>query len=290
MTKHGSVWIAVLVAAVGLGATGPRCDASRTESLRALDTGMQHYRSGRHTAALRSFREAVQVDESNDPAHYYLALLSFHQFHDENTAEKHFRRALDLNAGEPEYHYQYGALLQDAGKSEEALPYLQHAIDKRPDHFHAWYRLGQVRHAQGRMKDAVDAWTRSINFDPRFARPFIELGGLYLDFGHAREAAQVLRNCTENVAADPECHNELGRALQVQGDPEGAIAAFNRALSIKPDFAGALFNVGVAYRDTGNARKAVFYLKRYLAHADRKAEATRVTAAEQVIAGLDSTP
>ena len=51
------------------------------------------------------FREAVEVDDTNDQAHYYLALLSFHQFQDYANAERHLRKALDLIAISNKHFY-----------------------------------------------------------------------------------------------------------------------------------------------------------------------------------------
>ena len=48
---------------------------------------------------------------------------------------------------------------------------------------------------------------------------------LYLTAGHAKEAAQVLENCTQNAPHGPECFNEYGRALIGLGDRKADAAA-----------------------------------------------------------------
>lgn len=277
-----------LASLAGLLAAAPECDTSRTDSLRAVHAGITRYREGSYTVALKQFRDAVALDDTNDKAHYYLALLASHQFSDRAEAEKHFKRALDLNPGDPEYHYEYGALLVETGRPDQALPYLARTLEQRPEHFQACFRLGQVSYQQGRLREAVDHYTRAIHGNPRFTQAFVALGALYLERGHAPEARQVFSNCVANVPGDPECSNELGRALLATGDRRGAIGSFNDALAKRPDYAGALFNVGIAYRDEGDARKAVFYLKRYLAHANSRQEPARVAAAEQIVQALDT--
>ena len=285
MTAPRALGVALLAA---MASAAPQCDTRRTDSLRAVHAGIQRYKEGSHTVALKQFRDAVTIDDTNDKAHYFLALVAFHQFHDNRNAEKHFRKALDLKQTDPEYHYQYGALLAETGRYDQALPFLAHAIEKRPQHWQAQYRMAEVRFHQGRLREAVDRYTQAIHLNPRFSQAFVELGNLYLERGHAAQARQVFDNCVDNVPTDPECNNDLGRALLATGDRLGAISAFNQALSRRPEFAGALFNVGIAYRDAGDGRKAVFYLKRYLAHANHKMEPARVTAAEQIVQALDT--
>ncbi len=279
-------WLRLIVPLLALAVAAPTCDTRRTDSLRALADGMDHYRQGRQTQALKSFREAVVIDEGNDLAHYYAGLLAFHQFQDRTTARKHLKKALDIDPAQAEYQYQYAAVLQADGQPQDAIPFLQAALERNPEHGQAHYRMGIAQRAKDQLRASAQSFVRAIELSPRFDKAYVELGDLYLTAGHAKEAAQVLENCTQNAPHGPECFNEYGRALIGLGDRKAAISAFNDALARRPDFTGALFNVGMAYRDEGNARKAKFYLERYLKGADRRAEVDRVTAAEQIISGM----
>lgn len=267
----------------------PSCDTRRTDSLRALQEGLQAYGQGRQTQAMQRMEMAVELDDTNDLAHYYVGLLSFHQFHDTSAAEKHLRRALDLDPAQAEYQYQYAAVIQSKGDHAGALPFIEATITRSPDHAEARYRRGLARRHAGRLRDAAEDFGKAIELSPRFDRAYVELADLYLERGHAREAAQVLRNCTQNAPRGAECFNEYGRALMVTGDAAGAIAAFGDSLARRPDYPGALFNVGMAHRSAGDDQKAEFYLDRYLRVADRKAEADRVMAAEQIVSGTMKT-
>jgi tetratricopeptide (TPR) repeat protein len=52
-------------------------------------------------------------------------------------------------------------------------------------------------------------------------------------------------------------HNNLGLALQVQGDLKGAIACYHKALELEPKFAQAHFNLGVALYTQGDLKEAI---------------------------------
>ena len=49
----------------------------------------------------------------------------------------------------------------------------------------------------------------------------------------------------------------MGIALQEQGKLEEAIEAYNKALSIKPDYAEAYYNMGIALQDQGKLEEAI---------------------------------
>ena len=54
-----------------------------------------------------------------------------------------------------------------------------------------------------------------------------------------------------------EAHINLGIALQAQGKPEEAIAAYRAAIRLKPDFAEAHNNLGLALTDQGKLEEAI---------------------------------
>ena len=49
----------------------------------------------------------------------------------------------------------------------------------------------------------------------------------------------------------------MGIALQEQGKLEEAIEAYNKALSIKPDYAEAYNNMGIVLQEQGNLEEAI---------------------------------
>ena len=50
--------------------------------------------------------------------------------------------------------------------------------------------------------------------------------------------------------------SNLGMELKAQGDLTGAIAAFRRAIELKPDFEKARYNLGIALRAQGKTAAA----------------------------------
>jgi len=82
--------------------------------------------------AKRAAEKAVRLDGSLAEAH---AVLGFNTFWHEwlwDVAEKHFRRALELNPASADVRWMYAHLLSNTGRHEEALAQIEHARELDP--------------------------------------------------------------------------------------------------------------------------------------------------------------
>ena len=72
-------------------------------------------------------------------------------------------------------------------------------------------------------------------------------------------ATAARSSCTPDYA---EAHNNLGNALQDQGNLDEAVACYRRALELKPDYAEAHSNLGIALQDQGRLDEAIACYRR----------------------------
>ena len=75
--------------------------------------------------------------------------------------------------------------------------------------------------------------------------------------GQLEQAAAAYREALRLKPDYAEAHNNLGIALGAQGEIESAIEAYQHALSIKPDLVGAYNNLGNAFKNTGQHDEAI---------------------------------
>ena len=61
-----------------------------------------------------------------------------------------------------------------------------------------------------------------------------------------------------------EAYYNMGIALKDKGDPEAAIDSYKQALKIKPDYAEAYYNMGNVLKDKGNPESAIDCYKQAL--------------------------
>ena len=123
-----------------------------------------------------------------------------------------------------------GVQLNKAGRTEEGLQRLLHAVQVDPDWFLGHYNLARAYEDAGQTDEAL------------------------------HEYEQALRAKSNHVAS----HNNLGRILSDQGKYPEAIAHFEEALRYKPSFSAAHNNFGTAYIQLGNLPQAIHHFEEAL--------------------------
>ena len=115
-----------------------------------------------------------------------------------------------------------------------------------------------------RLDEAVDLLREAAELAPAEARAAIrhDIGYLCLRSGRFEEAADAFRTA---VLAEPGfalAHVRLGAALQALGDPDAALAAYERAAEIDGSRADAPFRAGVLLESRGRRAPALAALRR----------------------------
>ena len=162
--------------------------------LARLDYDAQLY----DAAALR-LKQAIALDPSMARAHDNLALCYEH-LGDFDEAERHYRRAIELNRGQakpsPWPHVNLAALLVVSDRLDEAEALLREALhfDARLPQAH--YRLGQILEKRGKLPEAIESLNRAVELDSNYAEPYYTLGRAYTRVGDeegARKAFETHR-------------------------------------------------------------------------------------------------
>jgi tetratricopeptide (TPR) repeat protein len=84
----------------------------------------------------------------------------------------------------------------------------------------------------------------------------------------ARDLTHSERSLPKNTIAaqeNAESYNRSGNAKRIRGDYQGAIADYNRAIELKPNYANAYFNRAVAQSELGDNSAALADLNRAIA-------------------------
>lgn len=144
-----------------------------------------------------------------------------------------------------------GGVLEEAGKSEEALACYTEAVRLKPNYPEGQYDLGSTLLKRGRLEEAVRHLTAALKHNPVFAQAHINLGKALLEQGKVAEAADHLSKAVRLTPDDAEAHYNLGTVWLMQAKPAQAIACFSEALRLKPDYSEAHSNLGVVLMRQG---------------------------------------
>jgi tetratricopeptide (TPR) repeat protein len=154
-----------------------------------------------------------------------------------------------------------------SGRYDQAASIYSRAIRDDPENADGYVGLGQALDAQHRTADAERAFRKAIDVEPTYWEAQKALGNFLLGHGRTSAAIATYRRVTELIPASPLGFNNLGAALELSGDFQGAAAAFERSLSLEPT-SSAYSNSGTMY----------YYLGRYADAARMYARATELSA------------
>ncbi|MCW8984919.1 MAG: tetratricopeptide repeat protein, partial [Thermoanaerobaculales bacterium] len=96
----------------------------------------------------------------------------------------------------------------------------------------------------------------------------LNLGNIAMAEGRLTEAESLLEEAVATNPASFEGWNALGIVFARQRDADGAIAAWERAHQINPEFVGVLFNLGLAHAQAGHLSQAIGYFEDFAARAE----------------------
>ncbi len=182
-------------------------------------------------------------------------------------SEKAFRRAVELDPGNWEYHYLEGRVLYELNRPRESEKELSQAIELNPSSVKAWTGLGQVQErfldfdgARASYQKALDHCRAS---DRDCAWPLLQLGVLDSRESASQTAERYLRRAVEARPDWAKPHFYLGKLLLGRDDLKGAQAEFEQAVRLdpaKPDYHYQLANL---YRQLGLERQAKLHFERF---------------------------
>ena len=209
------------------------------------------------TAALR----ALALDESLAEAHAALALIAVNYDYDWQTAEKEYRRAIELDPGYATAHQWYAEFLSWEGRFDEALAESERARQLDPlsliiatDHASILYFARQYDRAIAQSRTALD-------MDPTFLRA---RGILILSYVQTGKLAEAMHE-VDQWTPEPDGVWAWGWKTYVYGrwgrtaDAEHALAKFEQMLTHYPNDPKA--GLSFAYIGTGRNEQAISLLE-----------------------------
>lgn len=194
---------------------------------------------GYYTTALR-----LQPREGNRAEVHYSLGSALRKLGRIDEAVTQYREATRVKPGFAEAHNNLGTVLVSAGRLDEALTEFSETIRLKPNEALPHVNMADALRRLNRRDEAIASLRTAIALQPDLAFAHYSLGNLLNETGQLEAA---VREYQEALRYEPEAsahgiYNDLGVALALSGRRQEAIAAFDRALAIKPDFVDARNN------------------------------------------------
>jgi tetratricopeptide (TPR) repeat protein len=205
-------------------------------------------------AAAASNRTVVSSDEIAANAYFNLAWkLEGEERADGDpvAARRYYERTLALRPAHPDALNNLGNLFARQGRIAQARERFAAAVAADPRHANARLNLGRAFIAEGRPQVALPHLEEAVRMRPADAAAREALAQTLFRAGRPADAVPHYREL-KRFAATPAGLNNLGSALAAAGRLREAVAEFDEALRLDPDFAEAHDNLAVAYVHLGD--------------------------------------
>jgi len=143
--------------------------------------------------ALAAAKKAVELDDKSSDAHASLAFASFWGMWDSVTAEREFRRAIELNPRNGAAHHWYATYLMSQRRYSESLSEIEHAQALDPASKSVLADKGSILFRAGRQHEAIVLLRQMEETEPDFISPHRYLKEIYLlvaDYPHYLKEAK----------------------------------------------------------------------------------------------------
>ncbi|KAF2359103.1 Tetratricopeptide repeat, partial [Trinorchestia longiramus] len=150
-------------------------------------------------------------------------------------AQEVYERALFYDSTNPDIYYNLGVVLLERGRAQQALAYLDKALEMDPDHQQALLNSAVLIQESGNAAlrpVAVSRLLRLVQKDPKNERVYFNLGMIAMD----------------------------------DNDHKSAENWFRKAVELKEDFRSALFNLALLLTDDGRPLEAAPFLNQLVKH------------------------
>jgi len=171
------------------------------------------------TAAMK----AIALDDALAEPHASLAFIAETHEWDWATAEREYKRALELNPGDARAHHWYAGYLMYVGRLEQGIAEEVRARDLDPLSLPVNNALAGRLLVAGRYYQALDQVQKTLELDSHFAPAHQTLGWAYLNTGKHQEAIKEFQMAVQLSGRDDKDRMlDLGFAYAASGNREEA--------------------------------------------------------------------
>src|ERR1051326_5048434 len=153
-------------------------------------------------------------------------------------------------------HYNYGAVLQENGRLDQARQEYDAVLRLDPHYVKACVNLAQLLVTQDKLDEAKKYYERAIELDPQIAEAHTGYAYLLERLGEPAQARTEYETAIRLNLKTARLLYAYGAFLDKRGDVDGALVQYRRALDVDPNMADAHSEVATALFTKGDLKNA----------------------------------
>lgn len=235
-----------------------------------LVTAAQWASDGKLVESAGLLEEVIRARKDNTRAYAQLAELHFSQGRADGYLDA-LARGAKGNPGNFTMVSAYGIALVENQKYDPGIDILGQALALFDQDANVRGSLGEAYWKKGDYEKALEHFNAALALAPGDAIINGNFGNFYVAWGlKTRNPEYVKRSFAyfeAAIATDPSLasvHNGLGGAWKIMGNTAGAIASWEKAVALDPSYDLPVYNLALAYLETGDKTRALDFCRKYL--------------------------
>ncbi len=231
----------------------------------AYDLGIVYETAKKYSPAITYYKECLAHEPDAEIA--FRIAYCLNKMGDYDRSLNYCNQAIAMDSTDTEYLYFKANVLDDSGKSAEAIKVMDDYIAQHPDEYAAYYSRGCFKYYSGNTEGALEDYTMSITLAPEESYAYMNRGVLYLQKDDRKAAEEDFRQVIK-LDSIPENAKCSFYAYYYLGDKEKAIEVLNKVL--EKDDEGNYYNAACLYSLMGEKEKSISYLRKAFESGYRK--------------------
>jgi TolB-like protein/Flp pilus assembly protein TadD len=207
-------------------------------------------------------KKALELDSGLGEAHNSLAFCLDGFDWDFESAEKEFRRAIELNPGYATAHHWYAWHLALMGKNAEAVTEMKKAQDLDPLSLIINADLAELLVIAHSYDESIVQSRKTIEMDANFGLAHNQLAQAYLQKQNPEEAIAELQKAIQLSGDSPTCTANLARAYAAEGKRGEAIKLLSDLKKGSNPVYSRAAEIAMVYAALGDKDQAMTWLKK----------------------------
>lgn len=229
------------------------------------DLGIVYERAAKYNKAIAYYKESLEKESNIITASRISSC--YDDLGDYDKALEYCNQAIALDSVKANYLYEKANILDNAGRTQEAIKTMSDYIANTPDEPAGYYQRGWFKDHSGDIEGALEDYTMAITLQPNVAYAYLNRGVLYRLKGENAKAEsdfkQVVR--LDSIPKEAECSFY---AYYYLGQKDKAIEILNTILD--KDKKGNCYDAACLYSVMGEKEKALSYLRQSLEDGYRR--------------------
>ncbi len=206
--------------------------------------------------------KALELDSTLGEAHTSLAFTLDGFDWDWGSAEREFKRALELNPGYATAHHWYAWHLALVGRNAEAIAEMKRARNLDPLSLIISADLAELLVIAHSYDESIEQSRKTIEMDPNFALAHNQLAQAYIQKEMHNEAISELEKAVRLSGGSPICTANLARAYAASGRTNEALKLLSDLKKGSNPVYSRATEIAMVYAALGDKNQAMSWLEK----------------------------